>query len=97
MKEEAEICLFACHKFWGSIQIGLLGKINFFVEITPLQKTARFRHQKEWGFAYNVHKSIVDICIGIGTVVMMIGVPGKFVLLPFTKFSDGYANYPLCT
>ena len=42
---------------------------------------AQYNDLKEWDHAYNDAKPMVDICIGIGTVVTTIGVPGKLVLL----------------
>ena len=35
------------------------------------------RLNKKWGHLYNINKPFVDICIAIGTVVMVIGIPGK--------------------
>ena len=32
---------------------------------------------KEWGFIYNREQPFVDITIGVGTAVTIIGVPGK--------------------
>ena len=40
---------------------------------------------KEWGFVYNREKPFVDVCVGIGTAVTIIGVPGELVSLHITK------------
>ena len=47
------------------------------------------RRMKEWGHLYNTRKPFVNICIGIGTVVMVVGVPGKQLSQHFTNDTKG--------
>ena len=43
---------------------------------TP-QLTADSHKLKEFGFVYNIEKPMVDISIGLATIITTIGVPGK--------------------
>ena len=48
------------------------------------------RLQKEWDHLYNTKKPFVDICIAIGTVVMVVGIPGKLLSPHFTQDIRGF-------
>ena len=58
--------------------ISWLDKRNCF-NYTPAL-TAHLYLTKEWGYVYNRAKPFVDINIGIGTAVTVLGVPGKISL-----------------
>ena len=60
-----------------------LDEVWLCVNYTPLL-TSILRN-KEWGYLYDTNKPFVDIGIGIGTVVMVVGIPGKLLSLHFTQ------------
>ena len=48
------------------------------VNYTP-ESVEHVYHLKDMGFVYNEEKPMVDVYIGIGTVVTIFGVPGKYM------------------
>ena len=53
---------------------------------TPQRQSVR--RTKEWSHLYTTKKPFVDICIAIGTVVTVVGIPGKLLTPHFTEKKD---------
>ena len=52
----------------------ILGCVNYVPE-----SIAHVYRLKEWGYVYNREKPMVDVFIGLGTIVTALGVPGKLL------------------
>ena len=90
MKEQAAICLAAGPKILGRYPDWLTFEQKWLCGNYTPQLTAYRSHLDEWEFVYNREKPFIDICIGIGTAVTIIGVPGKLVSLQFTNESANF-------